>query len=140
MLFVSRLFLRCVVHGIKSATATAMYPESRMDLEISTSDFQQLHHHNLAAEDKLSLIDVREPWEAQIASIPGSHLIPMGEITMRARQELDPNARLIVYCHLGQRSLMVAMWLRENGFPQAQSLAGGIDAWSRTVDPALARY
>jgi len=93
-----------------------------------------------AGSQPLCLVDVREPWEAETAAIPGSSLIPMREIAARAHPELDKEAHIVVYCHLGQRSLSVVMWLREQGFPRSQSLAGGIDAWSRTVDPSIPRY
>ena len=86
------------------------------------------------------LLDVREPWESQTATIPGALLIPMGDLPTRAHNELDPDAPLIVFCHHGARSLNVTMWLRQQGFDHAQSLAGGIDAWSRTVDPTVPRY
>jgi rhodanese-related sulfurtransferase len=64
----------------------------------------------------------------------------MGDVTSRAHTELDPDRPIVVLCHHGQRSLSVAMWLREQGFDHAQSLAGGIDAWSRTIDPTIPRY
>jgi rhodanese-related sulfurtransferase len=86
------------------------------------------------------LIDVREPWEYATASIEGSLLIPMGEVTARAHQELDPDHRLLILCHHGARSLSVTNWLRQQGFESAQSVAGGIDAWSREIDPAVPRY
>lgn len=86
------------------------------------------------------LLDVREPWECSTASIEGSLAMPMGEVTSRAHTELDPDAHIVVVCHHGQRSLSVAMWLRAQGFERAQSLAGGIDAWSRTVDASVSRY
>ena len=86
------------------------------------------------------LLDVREPWEFQTANLPYSLLMPMGEITSRAHTELDPDQPIVVLCHHGQRSLSVTMWLREQGFDHAQSLAGGIDAWSRTIDPKVPRY
>ena len=86
------------------------------------------------------LLDVREPWEFQTASLPDSLLMPMGEVASRAHQELDPYAPIVVLCHHGQRSLSVTMWLRNQGFDRAQSLAGGIDAWSRTIDPTVPRY
>jgi rhodanese-related sulfurtransferase len=66
--------------------------------------------------------------------------MPMGDVPSRAHTELDPDEPIIVLCHHGQRSLSVAMWLREQGFDHAQSLTGGIDAWSRTIDPNLPRY
>lgn len=86
------------------------------------------------------LLDVRESWEFQTASIPNAVLMPMGDVPSRAHAELDPDAPIVVMCHHGARSLNVALWLRDQGFTHAQSLAGGIDAWSRTVDPEVPRY
>ena len=85
------------------------------------------------------LLDVREPWEADIATIPGSTLIPLGELDARAA-ELDPAASVVVYCHLGVRSEYAARSLARAGFASVRNLAGGIDAWSRTVDPSVVRY
>jgi rhodanese-related sulfurtransferase len=86
------------------------------------------------------LLDVREPWEHQAASLPNALLMPMGEVTSRAHQELDPDQPIVVLCHHGQRSLSVTMWLRNQGFEHVQSLAGGIDHWSRAIDPAIPLY
>ena len=94
----------------------------------------------LQQEGKTKIIDVRESWEYSTAHIEGSVLIPMGEIPARAHQELDPDDRLLVLCHHGARSLSVTNWLRQQGFESAQSIAGGIDAWSREVDPKVPRY
>jgi adenylyltransferase/sulfurtransferase len=85
------------------------------------------------------LLDVREPWEAEIAAIPGSTLIPLGELGDRVG-ELDPAASVVVYCHLGVRSEYAARQLAGVGFGHVRNLAGGIDAWSRTVDSTVARY
>jgi rhodanese-related sulfurtransferase len=92
------------------------------------------------ASDAPLLLDVREAWEFQAASLPDSLLMPIGDVTSRAHAELDPDAHIVVLCHHGQRSLSVAMWLRGQGFERAQSLAGGIDAWSQTIDPSVPRY
>jgi rhodanese-related sulfurtransferase len=86
------------------------------------------------------LLDVREPWEAAFASLPNSVLMPMGDVPSRAHQELDPDQKIVVLCHHGARSLSVTMWLREQGFDHVQSLAGGIDRWSRFIDPDVPRY
>jgi rhodanese-related sulfurtransferase len=86
------------------------------------------------------LLDVREPIEYQLASLPDSLLMPMGEVTSRAHTELDPDQPIVVLCHHGQRSLSVTMWLRNQDFTHVQSLAGGIDEWSRTIDPSIPRY
>jgi rhodanese-related sulfurtransferase len=86
------------------------------------------------------LLDVREPWEFQTAQIPGATSMPMGEIPARANQELDPDGHIVVVCHHGVRSLSVTHWLREQGFEKAQSMRGGIDAWSRVIDGSVPRY
>ncbi len=104
--------------------------------EITPEDFVQLRQLPNAPR----LLDVREAWEFQTAHLPDSLLMPMGEVPSRAYNELDPDQPVIVMCHHGARSLNVTMWLRQQGFDGAQSLAGGIDAWSRTVDPSVPRY
>ena len=86
------------------------------------------------------LLDVREPWEYATANLPGAVLMPMGDVPSRAHQELDPDQPIVVLCHHGARSLSVTMWLREQGFEHVQSLAGGIDRWSRVIDPSVPRY
>jgi rhodanese-related sulfurtransferase len=64
----------------------------------------------------------------------------MGDVPARAHQELDPDERYLVVCHHGVRSMNVAFWLRGQGFEQAQSVRGGIDAWAAEVDAGVARY
>lgn len=85
------------------------------------------------------LIDVREPWEAAIASIDGSELIPLG-VLGQSLENLDRDAPLVLYCHHGSRSARALELLRRNGFTKATHLAGGIDAFAAQVDPSLARY
>lgn len=86
------------------------------------------------------LLDVREPWEIATASLPNATCIPMNDLPSRAQAELDPDAPIVVLCHHGARSLSVTMWLRNQGYDHAQSLIGGIDHWSRTIDPTVPRY
>ena len=93
-----------------------------------------------ADPSSLVLLDVREPWEYATAKIEGSKIIPMGEIPSRVFQELDPAAHIVAICHSGVRSMNVAVWLRNQGFENVQSLRGGIDAWSREVDAKVPRY
>jgi rhodanese-related sulfurtransferase len=107
-----------------------------MDLEITPEDMQR----SMKADDPPVLLDVREPWEVETACIPGSHNIPMQEIPSRAFNELDEDTPILVYCHHGARSLSVAIWLQNQGFTKAQSVAGGIDSYSRTIDPGIPRY
>ena len=105
--------------------------------EITPQEF----HARLSQEGPTPLlIDVREQWEFNTAHIENSLLMPMGDVPARAHQELDPDEPIVVLCHHGARSLNVTMWLRQQGFEHAQSLAGGIDAWSRTIDPTIPRY
>ena len=106
-----------------------------LDYEISPAQAAALLN-----EGKARLIDVREPWEFETAHIANSVLMPMGDVPARAHQELDPDERIVVMCHHGMRSMNGAVWLRNQGFEQAQSLAGGIDAWSAEVDPTISRY
>jgi rhodanese-related sulfurtransferase len=89
--------------------------------------------------DVVQLLDVREEWEHQIARLQGAELIPLGELPQRAG-ELDPEKPLVVYCHHGVRSYQAVVWLRNQGFPLAQNLAGGIDYWSQVIDPMVVRY
>jgi rhodanese-related sulfurtransferase len=106
-----------------------------LDFEISPADAATLLNDKQAR-----LIDVREPWEFTTSKVVGSVLIPMGDVPVRANQELDPEERLLVLCHHGVRSLNVTVWLRNQGFENAQSVRGGIDAWSAEVDPKVPRY
>jgi rhodanese-related sulfurtransferase len=107
-----------------------------MDLEITVD---QLRTH-LASPTPPLLLDVREPWEYATAHIEPSTNIPMNEIPARAFKELDEDSTILILCHHGARSLSVAVWLRNQGFEQAQSVAGGIDAWSRSIDPTVPLY
>jgi rhodanese-related sulfurtransferase len=86
-----------------------------------------------------AVLDVREPWEIEIASIDGAINIPLSEIASRF-QELPRDKPLAVMCHHGGRSAQATAWLRNQGFDHATNVAGGIDAWARTVDPTLSRY
>ncbi len=104
--------------------------------EITVDQFVTLRTH----PNPPLLLDVREPWEFSTAQITNSTLIPMGDIPSRAHTELDPDQPIIVLCHHGARSLSVTMWLRNQGFDHAQSLAGGIDHYSRVIDPTIPRY
>jgi len=95
----------------------------------------------LAAGEPVYLLDVREPWEHAHCSLPGSVLIPLGDLTEHvADVDPPPGAPIVVYCHHGIRSLSGAAILEANGFPEAYSLFGGIEAWSALIDPSVPRY
>lgn len=89
--------------------------------------------------DALILLDVREPEEREVAAIEPSMHIPMGEVLERL-DELPRDRLLVVYCHVGGRSEMIATFLETEGFEQVANLTGGIDAWSAEVDPSVPRY
>lgn len=86
----------------------------------------------------VQILDVREPWEFDLAHLPGARLIPLGELVDRAA-ELDPSRPLAAYCHHGMRSLQALRFLKGLGFSDLAHLAGGIDAYSR-MDPSVPRY
>lgn len=109
-----------------------------LPLEVTVHDLQRALDEGSAA-GKPVVVDVREPWEADIAKIEGATLMPLGEFVEHAKA-LDPAQPVYVYCHHGGRSLQATMWLRRNGFDKATNVKGGIDAWSMEIDPAVARY
>ena len=98
---------------------------------------------SLGPQARPVLLDVREAWEVQTASmsVPGATTvhIPMNEVPQRLA-ELDAQQPLLSLCHHGMRSQQVAMFLDRQGFTQVFNVTGGIDAWSREVDPAVPRY
>ncbi|MEW6776072.1 MAG: rhodanese-like domain-containing protein [Bdellovibrionota bacterium] len=96
----------------------------------------------LKAGEHVYLLDVREQWEHDTASIPGSVLVPLNEITKRSDEIEPPEGALVVaYCHHGVRSLSAASILEHQlGFENVASLSGGIDAWSQVIDPKVPRY
>ena len=93
----------------------------------------------LKGEHTITLIDVREPHEWSYARIEGARLIPLGTLDSVAGT-IDPDGDVVVYCHHGMRSEMAAYALREAGVRRVRNLIGGIDRWSREVDPTVPRY
>ena len=109
-----------------------------MDFEISAAEVKR----RMDAGETLHLIDVREPNEFAIAKIEGGDLIPMRQIPaeLQRLEERADEAPLIVFCHHGVRSMNVVNWLRNQGLENCQSMTGGIDAWSLSIDPSVPRY
>jgi sulfur-carrier protein adenylyltransferase/sulfurtransferase len=103
--------------------------------EISAVELQR----ERARKPDLVLVDVREPREAEIAHIVGARLIPLRELPGRL-SELPATAAIVTHCHYGPRSLKAREILKGAGFANVRSLAGGIDAWAREVDPEVPRY
>ena len=89
--------------------------------------------------ERVTLLDVREAAEIEIASVPDATTIPMMEIPGRL-QELSRDADVVVMCHSGGRSRQVAQFLLASGFGSTFNLTGGIDAWSQEIDSSVPRY
>ena len=98
-------------------------------------------HAKLQAGDDFLFLDCRETDEHQFVSIAEARLLPMSELAQRVA-DLEPHRgqEIVVLCHHGGRSLRVALWLRQQGFAKACSMAGGIDEWAQEIDPSLPRY
>ena len=120
-----------------------MNPSSPGVAQLSASDLKG----RLDRGEAVAVLDVREDHERAFCAIPTPpnaldlH-IPMGQIPARwdgLRAEVG-GAPLVVYCHLGMRSMTVASWLVKRGLHDVHNLEGGIDAWSEDVDPNLPRY
>jgi rhodanese-related sulfurtransferase len=92
-----------------------------------------------AARGKPLLLDVREPWEFRTCRIAHSTHMPMGSVPARL-VELDPGTPTVVICHHGARSMQVAHFLAQRGFAEVYNLAGGVNGWARSVDPAMPVY
>lgn len=107
------------------------------DLEIGCQELKKL----LDTKEPLVLIDCRQPSEYDICRIEGATLIPLNELPEALEDiEVEPERRVVVYCHHGVRSLNAVAYLRQRGFTRAVSLAGGIDLWSKIIDPGVPRY
>ena len=119
-------------------------PGEKIEAPVTATFSYEIHVPEFAAlrasGEPFTLLDVREASELAQAKLPGAVHIPMGEITMRANQELDPEDHIIVMCHHGVRSMNVTSFLRQQGFEKAQSLAGGIDRYAREIDPSVGTY
>lgn len=85
------------------------------------------------------VVDVREPWELELCRIDGSVSIPLGELDRRSG-ELPRERPLVLVCHHGGRSQHAAMLLAGAGFKEVHNLAGGVESWAVSVDPAMKRY
>lgn len=111
---------------------------AEIPLEISAQETQRL----IAARGaNLRLIDVRDPDEYEFNRLPGAELISLQELPSTAATRLpDKGAELILYCHHGMRSAQAANYLRQLGYANARSMAGGIERWSVEIDSTVPRY
>jgi rhodanese-related sulfurtransferase len=105
------------------------------DLQIDPREVKR----RLDAGEQLLLVDVREPWEFDLCRIVGAKLVPLGSVPSNL-PVFDQDDEVVIYCHHGKRSLDAVVWLRQQGVEGARSMAGGIERWSREIDPAVPRY
>jgi len=118
-----------------SQSAAGGGPDTEAIPVISVQELKQ----KLDAHERVTLLDVREPFEYDIAHIAGAKLIPLGELEERLA-EIDRGADIVIHCHSGVRSAHAAELLRQAGVTNVYNLAGGIDTWSREVDESVPRY
>lgn len=105
-------------------------------MELTPADVQA----KISAGEPLRLIDCREQSEYDICRIEGARLLPMNSIPLYLQELDDDGPPIVVYCHHGVRSLAVVDWLRRQGVENCQSMSGGIDYWSISVDRSVPRY
>src|ERR1700676_5181526 len=120
----------CGIPQADAATAKEMDVPSLTATELKT---------RIDRQNKFVLIDVREPFEYEISRIPGSKLIPLGELPARL-SELDSADDIVLHCKMGGRSAKALRILQEAGFRKLNNLQGGITAWSDDVDPSTPKY
>ena len=121
--------------GIPGREAAGHAAAERSAWEISARELQ-----DQLARGQVTLIDVREPTEWEIAHIEGARLIPLNDLPARLA-ELPQDGAIVLHCHHGVRSMKALVHLRDHaGFTRVKSLRGGIDAWSLEIDPAVPRY
>ncbi len=106
-------------------------------------DVETLAFKLATADSDLQLIDVREPWELEKASLPGFLNFPLSQFEQWATtltQVLSPDVETVVLCHHGVRSAQMCYWLCSQGFTQVKNVTGGIDAFSLRVNQGIPRY
>ncbi len=111
--------------------------------EIAETEVETLVQRLATDPDALQLIDVREPHELEIASLPNFVNLPLSQFpawSPTISSQFDPTAETIVMCHIGMRSAQMCQWLASQGFTNVKNLAGGIDAYSRKIDRSVPLY
>ena len=112
-------------------------PTPPLPMEIDVAAVKQM----LDRDEEFLLVDCREPAEYDFCRIDGAELVPMNETPDRVSEwDQYRDCTIVIYCHLGIRSLQVASWLRMEGFKKCRSMTGGIEAWSQKVDSSIPRY
>jgi adenylyltransferase/sulfurtransferase len=132
------LFERQATMAPSSSSLTAA---SAATPSITPGELKEMLEARERGETDFVLVDVREPHEYQLVSIDGAQLVPLGQILSdQAREILPPEEKVVLHCHHDARSQHAAALLRANGYTDVTFVQGGIDAWSREVDPSAPRY
>ena len=118
-----------------SAPAVAVTSATNNETETDVKELKR----KIDAKEDFFLLDVREPNEFRIGRIPGSTLIPLGEVPQRVN-EIPRDKEIIVHCKMGARSARAASFLREQGYANVKNLKGGILDWSDKIDPSVPKY
>ena len=118
-----------------AATEVAVSTANSSETETDVKELKR----KIDAKEDFFLLDVREPNEYQIGKIPGSTLIPLGEVPQRV-SEIPRDKEIIVHCKMGGRSAKAAAFLRTQGYTKVKNLKGGILDWSDKVDPSVPKY
>jgi sulfur-carrier protein adenylyltransferase/sulfurtransferase len=121
--------------GVGPAAEVVMTANESNETEIDVRELKR----KMDAKENFFLLDVREPNEYQIGRIPGSTLIPLGEVPQRY-QEIPKDREVVVHCKMGGRSAKAATFLRQQGFTNVKNLKGGILDWSDKIDPSVPKY
>jgi len=96
---------------------------------------------NHPTQDKPRVVDCRESDELNICHIEGAEHCPLSKWGEHWRQWFpDPKQEIVIICHHGMRSLKATVFLRERGYAETQSMAGGVDVWAQSINPSMARY
>jgi adenylyltransferase/sulfurtransferase len=119
--------------GIRPATKEEQAVKNGIP-QISVKDLKQ----RIDKGEDLYILDVREPFEYQIANI-GGKLIPQNDVPQRLA-EIPRDREIVVHCKMGGRSQKIAEFLHQSGYPQVTNVSGGIIAWSEQVDPSVPKY
>lgn len=129
----------CKSHNLLDTDEVIAHIERSQQLEQEIQISAPELKAQMAANQSLKVLDVRQPHEAQICAIKGSVLVDQG-IAQDLMDNWPKDTPIVVYCHHGMRSMDAATWLIGHGFKNVKSLEGGIDHWAQTVEPAMQRY
>jgi adenylyltransferase/sulfurtransferase len=143
-LLIALLLAACGQSNVQPATQPEATPDASENVQQVEERPANVTPQELAVwleeTDRPFLLDVREPFETEIATIPGTNAnIPLGELSARL-DELDSSEEIVVYCRSGSRSSSAMRMLESAGFTDVHNLTGGTNGWAEQVDPSMTSY